>query len=359
MQRRPLAGSPWTRVGLTVASLVLTACDDRTRLVEAYSLTAVETAVACTEGDFSLEPATPSVMLVLDRSASMSSTLGSGTRWSTMVGALDVALPPVDQTMELGLFLFPAASSSGQECTVPDGPELWPATGQVSALLSRVRSSAMVGGTPTALALDAAAAALTSTRPRAMVLATDGLPNCNASLSTATCACPAGTSCVTAQRCIDDARTLERLATHADEGIPTWIIGIGDDVTSSAILDAMALAGGRPMSGAHHYAAATSPAALQAAFVTIRDELSSCTYTSPSVPDAAGAMVLTLDGVVVPEDASGTSGWTWSSRARGELVLRGAWCQRAIAAEAPVVRISVVCAEEPTDAGAQAVINPS
>jgi hypothetical protein len=188
-----------------------------------------------------------------------------------------------------------------------------------------------------------------------MVLATDGLPNCNAALSAASCACPTGTSCLSAQRCIDDARTLARLAAHAEAGIPTWIIGIGEDVTSTPILDAMALAGGRPSAGAHRYAAATSPAELQQAFITIRDELSSCVYTAPSVPDADGAMVLTLDGVPVPEDVSGTSGWTWSSRARGELALRGAWCAKAIASVAPVLKISVVCAEA-ADAGTRTYV---
>jgi hypothetical protein len=51
----------------------------------------------------------------------------------------------------------------------------------------------------------------------------------------------------------------------------------------------------------------------------------------------------------VPHDASGTDGWTWNSLERGELVLRGSWCRKAIAADQPVVRISVSCEplEEP------------
>ncbi len=337
------------RAVVAFASLALWACDDRTRLVEAYSVTDT-VLVACTEGDFTLEAATPEVMLVLDRSASMASSFGTGTRWSTLVGALEATLPAVDGTLELGLSVFPAASTSGVECGVPDAPVLWPAKGQVATLLSKVRSSTLVGGTPTALALDAAAAALTSTQPRAMVLATDGLPNCNAGLNPSTCACPAGQQCGLAQRCIDDARTLERLSTHANAGIPTWIIGIGSDVTSTSLLDAMALAGGRPTTGAHRYAAVASPAELQAAFVAIREELSSCSFTTTSVPDSSGAMQVKLDGVVVPQDASGVSGWTWIAQARGELALRGAWCLKAIAADHPVVRISVSCGVDQVEA---------
>jgi hypothetical protein len=322
------------------AGLSLLAGCDRTRLVPAYSLTEQ---VECIAGDFTLEAATPEVMLVLDRSGSMSSSFGSGTRWSTLEASLESVLPTVNEDIALGLALFPAAGASTAECRVADAPELWPATGQVTRLLTSLRSTSMVGGTPTAPALDLAASAFTSTRPRAMVLATDGLPNCNAALNPASCACPSGTTCTTAQRCIDDARTLERLSAHANAGIPTWVIGIGGDVTGSALLDAMAVAGGRPSSGTQRYVSAQSALELQSAFAQIRDELSSCVFTSPSVPDGDGTITVQLDGVFVPQDASGSNGWTWNSLERGELVLRGAWCSKAIAAHDPVVRISVTC----------------
>lgn len=327
--------------GWSLAALVLAVGCDRTRLVPAYAVTEQ---VECLAGDFTLTAATPEVMLVLDRSGSMSSAFGAGTRWSTLTSALEATLPATNEALAMGLTLFPAAGAG--ECRAPVAPELSPATGQVSALLSALRSTALVGGTPTADALDVAASGFSLTRPRAMVLATDGLPNCNASLSTASCACPSGTSCSSSQRCIDDARTLERLSAHADDGIPTWVIGIGDDVTGSALLDAMALAGGRPASGAHRYVSALSAAELQGAFSQLGDELSACVFTSPSVPDANGSITVMLDGVFVPQDASGTTGWAWSSVERGELVLRGAWCTKAIAASNPVVRVSVTCAPD-------------
>lgn len=315
-------------------AVLLTACD-RTRLVPAYQLAEQ---VECLDGDFTLTSSVPEVMLVLDRSGSMSSSFGNGTRWSTLVSALEVTLPSINETMALGLTLFPA-SGSAAECRAPVAPEFSPATQQVSALLSSVRTTTLVGGTPTAEALDVAAAGFTSTKPRAMVLATDGLPNCNASLNPTSCACPSGTTCTTSQRCIDDARTLERLSAHASDGIPTWVIGIGGDVTGTTLLDAMAVAGG----GAPHYVSALNASELQNAFASIRDELNSCVFTSPSAPDANGTITVMLDGVFVPQDASGTNGWTWTSQQRGELVLRGAWCSKAIAATNPVVRVSVTC----------------
>lgn len=319
--------------------VVLAGCHEDP-LVSAYSLEEEEAAVACTAGVFELTPVTPEVMLVLDRSQSMSASFGDGSRWSTVVSALEVALPSVDEEMALGLTLFPA---TGVECAAPASPELLPATRQVSALLSELRVSTLVGGTPTADALDVAAAGLIGSGPRAMVLATDGLPNCNSSLSTARCSCPSG-SCNSAVRCIDDARTLDRLSEWSNAGIPTWVIGIGGDVTGSALLDAMAVAGGRPAASSPKYLSALSVTELRDAFIAIRDELSACSFTSPSVPDAGGSIVVMLDGEAVPRDASGADGWTWSSETRGELSLRGSWCAKAIASGSGVLRVSVTCA---------------
>lgn len=328
-----------------LACSALTACHEPP-LVAAYSATE-ELAVACQDGDFTLEATTPEVMLVLDRSSSMANTFSAGTRWTNLVAALERALPAVNSQMALGLTLFPGAST-GQECAAPTAPELLPAVGQVSDILSKLRVSRLIGGTPTAEALDVAARQLDSAHPRALVLATDGLPNCNPGLNPATCACSLS-ACPTAYGCTDDARTLARLSAWTEAGIPTWVIGIGNDVAGNALLDAMALAGGRPNATSPRYVQALSTEALDAALAQLRDELTSCVFTASSVPDTAGTAVLSLDGVFVPYDASGVNGWSWSSQARGELALRGDWCRKAIAATDPVVRLSVSCGAEAAD----------
>lgn len=288
--------------------ILLSACD-RTQLVASYS---VSEALTCTAGEFTLEPVAPDVMLVLDRSKSMTTSFGSSTRWQTLVSALTTVLPPVDSEIAFGLYLFPSAS--GEQCAVSSTPELYPQVNQVTTLLTRLRTSAMAGGTPTSEALSAAASHLASDRPRAMVLATDGLPNC------------AG-----------DEATLNTLADLSNEGIPTWVIGIGDDINGDALLDAMAIAGARPPR-----ASANSASELEAAFTAIRDELSTCTFTSPSIPDDGGSIIVTLDGAIVPQDASGVSGWTWTSLERGELTLRGEWCSRS--SSTAQVKLTITCA---------------
>ncbi len=318
-------------------------------------LDASDASVACVPGTFPLAQAFPAVMFVIDRSQSMNQRFAGGSsRWSVLKQALATTLPPVDKTIALGALVFP--SVGGSVCAVPGAPDLLPARNNVSPLLSALGAQGPSGSTPTAAALDAAASALaslrTATAGRALVLATDGAPDCNAALNPATCRCVAGTRCNVAERCLDDARTVQTIARYAAQSIPTYVVGIQDSTSTSFsdVLDAMAVAGGRPRKGAQKYYAATSSAELDAAFVAIRGQVGACTFLSSSVPSAAGAITITLDGAVVPEDPSGTSGWHWVDKANGEIVLSADFCGAATASTGFTATVSC----EPPDASTDA-----
>ncbi|MFT3837720.1 MAG: hypothetical protein QM723_12075 [Myxococcaceae bacterium] len=325
-------------------------CNDRTRLVPAYS----EVGLTCEAGTFTLARASPSAMLVLDRSGSMANAFGNGTRWSTLAQTLAATLPQVASDLELGAYLFPAGDGAAQ-CSVPGAAALLPATGQSAELIALLDQTAPGGATPTADAVNAAAIALdtyaSQGKSLALVLATDGAPNCNPSLDLSSCTCPAQ-SCASALQCLDDARTESRVAAWAAQGIPTWVIGIATDDTSASVLDALAKAGGRPSGGAHDYYSASSTAELTEALSTIQSQLRSCAFTTPSVPSSSGSIVVTLDGAVVPFDASGADGWEWSALDRGELVLRGSWCARAEQSATATLIAAITCdADAGVDAG--------
>lgn len=356
------------------ALAVVASCGARTGLPAAKILIPEDAGadaapVGCTPGSFTLAKALPTVMFVLDRSGSMGFSFGStGTRWSVLSSGLAKALPSVDGRMQIGVLLFPdAASRRDLGCAISGAASLLPKTGNVKPLLNLMMSSTPAGGTPTAAALDGANKALLSVRSsrsaRAMVLATDGGPNCNGGLDPRTCACSdSAVGCrFNANQCLDQDRTVARLASYASQGVPTYVIGIGSD-TSEATLDAMAVAGGRPRSGAHRYYAATSEQELDAALVTIRDNVGACTYLTPSVPDAEGHLALTIDGKLVPFD--GANGWSWIDQSNGEIVLSGAACDRVTGAELNVVA-TVSCGEPdaasdaPTDGPGDGAIDAS
>ena len=306
--------------------------------------------VPCTPGRIALTPAVPVVMFVLDRSASMNTSFGAaGNRWQSLTAAFGQALPAADQTMQVGALVFPVGAG-GQSCSAPGGANLSPAIGNVPALLRLMRVTSPAGSTPTSDAMDSAAAAVRGIRAagtaRALVLATDGAPDCNTALDPRTCVCVSNTGC-TATRCLDDARTVDRIRALTASGLPTYVIGIQRESETAlvAALNAMAVAGGRPRTGAsQQYYPATSDAALQTALVTIRDQVKGCVFLTTSVPDAEGSFTLTLGDTPIVEDDS--NGWRWSNRANGELLLSGEACALAERQAAPALTAIVACTDK-------------
>jgi len=331
---------------LALVVLGLGACGRGTPLRVPYQPVdaGVDGGVPCIPGIVTLTRARATVLFVLDRSGSMRDPFGDTSRWGALERGLSQSLPAVDQTMAVGAYLFP--SSSG--CTVQVNANLLPATGNVTSLVNLLRSTSPNGGTPTADALQAAAAALSRVRAarsaRALVLATDGAPGCNRALNPLTCVCTTVGPCdLNPANCLDDVRTLERMTAITATGLPTWVIGIQDlsDTVFVDVLDRMAVAGGRPRATSPRFYPAASPAELEAALVAIRDQVGGCTFLTISVPDAQGDIRVRLNGVEVTEDPSGAQGWSWADRTNGELVFAGQACAQA--AQLAVVTAQVGC----------------
>jgi len=308
--------------------------------------------VSCTAGSVTMTRARPTVMFVLDRSRSMTIAISAGssqTRWQALGSALGAVLPQVTNAVNLGALLFPSATSGAQSCSVASKADLSPAVGNVAALTTLMNSTVPDGFTPTASAIDIAASAVLNVRAattaRALVLATDGAPDCNSALDFRTCRCANGVTgrqCGNAEQCLDDARTVNVISSYEARGLPTYVIGIQSegDTTFSEVLNAMADAGGRPKAGGGlRYYAASSEGDLNAALTAVRDLVGVCTYLTTSVPDPKGHIVLTVDGSALTPDQ-----WTWSNLNNGEVTLLGDACLTVAAEKAPVVVADVQCA---------------
>jgi hypothetical protein len=314
-----------------------------------------EGGIACVPGIIALTKAQPTIMFVIDRSGSMGRHFGNGqgTRWEILGSALSATLPSVDQAMAIGALIYPkGGQGNGATCAVPAAPDLAPATGHVSLLLTLMSFTSPGGSTPTAAAMDTAAALLVNVRAastaRALVLATDGGPDCNDALDPSTCRCVNGMqSCKgKSSRCLDDVRTEERIAAALAVGLPTYVIGIQDEGDDSLtdVLDAMADAGGRPkLDGGQHYYAARSEGELTSALAVIRDQVGACVYLASSVPDPQGSITVSLGGVTIPYDPAGIEGWSWADQSNGEIVLAGSACVAATAAGHAGLQATVGC----------------
>ena len=317
--------------------------------------------VACTDGTIPLVRADPTLMFVVDRSGSMGGHLGmsngQASRWSILTDALSSTLPPVDASMAIGALLYPSQNDlvGHMTCAVAGVPDLLPAKGNVGPLLLLMSQTMPGGATPTADAIQVAAGALIGVRAastaRALVLATDGGPNCNLALDSSVCRCANATQSCQGKpnMCLDDARTVKEIADIEATGLPTYVIGIQDegDDSFTDVLNAMADAGGRAKAdGVLHYYAARSAVELNEALSAIRDQVGACTFLTTSVPDTKGTIVMRLNGAIVPYDAAGLEGWTWANKSNGEVALRGAVCAAAAASAAATLTAVVTCGGE-------------
>lgn len=308
--------------------------------------------ILCIEGSLGLIPAQPVVTLVVDRSNSMNQRFaaGSATKWNALKAALRTSLPPWNQAFELGLHIFPISSRAS--CDVSAGPTIAPALGNVDAIITTLNQTGPGGATPTALAVESAAAALsglrTASTAKALILATDGAPDCSFTLDPATCTCLGTTNRCTQSRCLDDARTIERIAAAGAMGIPTWVIGIQSDEDSLFIdtLNRMAVAGGRPQSGTQRFFSARSESELETAFTLIGQQVGDCHYLTASVPDLGGSIEVDLNGEFIGYDVALQDGWAWVDSGNGELALYGTACERAKAAAQGDLTVVVRCSAQ-------------
>lgn len=332
--------------------------DDRASLPDV-----VEEPVGCVPGTFGLTPATSQLMFVLDRSRSMTYRLDSNvaappgvtSRWTALRDALDQAISPFSGQIAMGARFYPvvnATETSPGACQQdPPSVAIAPALNNAESILRVFIDTQPIGGTPTAIAL-ALAAAQTSQRravARAIVVATDGAPNCNAALDPNACVCTApspGGPCAAGSpddgsNCLDDVHTVNVVRQiYEERKVPVFVVGIGVTSSFATTLDAMAIAGGRPRGLSPHYYPAETPAELAAAFTVVRDSVAKCSYVTPSAPLDPNLIDVTIDGKTVPRDPTHLDGWDWIDQEYGQLQLFGSACA---AANAQNVDSTVVC----------------
>lgn len=300
----------------------------------------------CMNSDFAPEPVVPAVMLVVDRSGSMQFDLAGNTgglfgqpltgprRWDVLRASLDKSLRRFDQSVAFGLVLFPDDDS----CTVSSAIAVQPAAGNANAVLGQFAREPN-GGTPTFDAVNSASGQLAELRAQALVLITDGDPNCNPLLNRNTCDCTGPTLgtppvCGEAEACRDETRAVSSvLRARLDCGVVTYVVGVGSNSTTVVqTLDNLAIAGGVPL-----YSGATE-AELSEALLAISTRLTRCTWSTRTQLTAGDQVEVTVGGQLVPK---GSSGWDWVDPATGDFSLRGVWCERA--ADGEEVQVKLIC----------------
>ncbi len=303
------------------------------------------------------------MLLVIDKSGSMTDSLGNEDKWTAMKSALAASLARVGDEMNFGLELFPYSRSltipevgCEPNCfDLPDGDAailvpLRPGTDVTGEISAELEATKPGGGTPTAKALRSAfdyftqGAGASVAGNNYVLLATDGGPNGNSSLTceAATCTtnldgqCDEGNCCSfdnTHDQCLDDTSVIDALEALHDAGIPTFVVGLPGTDQYAAYLDEFADAGGVPNSGATKYYAVAQSQGVQGltdVFNTITTQLvRSCDIPLSEPPTKSSLVNVAIDcDVVAPMSADG-SGWHLDDpNAPTEVILEGPVCDR-------------------------------
>jgi len=182
----------------------------------------------CEGIDFPVAGHPPSVMVVLDRSASMAYITVDA--WFNVVQAISDITQQMDYQIRFGLYLFPGEDGCEPSGDQPDVFVSDSSGDQIAEILDVTYADGW--GTPTAKALQKASeylVGLDDESEKIVILATDGAPNCSAdpTMSCDTCVYTAE-DCLTPMACLDDLGTYSKVTEYHDNwGVDTYVIGMG------------------------------------------------------------------------------------------------------------------------------------
>jgi hypothetical protein len=282
----------------------------------------------------------PRILLVVDRSGSMDFDAAgfNGSKWDAAVDTLSQVATQLETSTELGLMYFPEGGGD-QSCTGGSYLDVPIALNQGDAISSSLNDNGPSGGTPTAPTLLAASSLLNGLPAaggqRAVVLVTDGGPNCNGSLDGYTCRCVSSDpdDCLDNNggqyNCLDDANTLNAASVINSQGFPVFVLGLPGTESFTDVLQGMAVAG-----GTNNYYSADSAATLASSLEDIAVRVGSCRFDLPSTarPDE---VTVSIGGAPVGRDATRVNGWDLVDVDTFELF--GTACQQAITSGQDVV----------------------
>jgi hypothetical protein len=299
----------------------------------------------------------PNLYFLIDRSASMGDELPNApyNKYKMARKVLGELLNVIGHRVRYGASIFPLETDGcgpGQEVFPPTVGGLPSCDGTfdptLSAFLKNFGYFAPDGATPTSAAIHALRSELVGlTGDTYLVLITDGAPNCNLDASCAPAGCipnieglslghnectaafnccdPANAGPDAGGNCVDSDATTHEIKWLADQGIPTYVVGMPGAEPYAAVLDRLAKAGGTARDDDTAYYAVSDESELETALYAIGTGIAiRCTIDLDTPPDDPARVNVYFDGELVPADPD--NGWSWDSDTR--IRVNGEACSR-------------------------------
>jgi hypothetical protein len=265
----------------------------------------------CKGQSYSAQNVPANVLIVLDRSGSMTETVGGQTKWSIAVAAVQNLLTSQAGKIFFGLAAYPGADrncTTGGQCgagnvIVDVSPT---STQDISSFLTGARTCTTAFHTPlgaTLTALKGYTGLQDSARANYVLVLTDGKENCGGDPPTAAAALLAQTV-----------------------PVKTFAVGFGGQVDANE-LNNVAQKGGTPRAGGPpYYYVASDAASLAAAFATIAGQVLSCIYTLSEKPKDPSQLYVYQSKQAVARDTTHANGWDYDANT-SQLTFYGPPCQ--------------------------------
>ena len=296
--------------------------------------------LACDSPTNLVQPIPPDVLVVLDKSGSMdnqadgtscSGGCGASSKWAQVTNAINKVVGQTQANVNWGMKLF-ATSIDG--CDVSTGVEVAVGPMNGAAISTLIMENSPGSRTPTQQAEAAGAAylaTLTDKRPKYLLLATDGLPNCGPNAAS-----PTDDNSMGAEQAVVAARAA---------GFPTFVIGIGQTM-AEATLTRLALQGGVPqVGGATAFYQVSDTTQLVTALGTILGSVT-CVFDLPAptqTRETTSNIAVFVNGTAFPQDTGHASGWDYHGAEMKQIQIYGPTCDGLMGGKVASVSVQFIC----------------
>jgi hypothetical protein len=300
---------------------------------------------SCGRSQFPVQQRPADVLLVLDRSASMTEN-STPTKWAIVTPSLVDVVNATANSLWWGLKVFPVGNDS--QCTqgtYPSGEVVEIAANNAAAMVAGINGVQPTGnGTPTSDAINEASKYLQTLQdgnPKFILLATDGEPSCNGMTGSVDTA-GAKTAAISA------------ISTAAKAGFHTFVVGVQTAKESASdTLNQMAVAGQEwvpnPNPIATRYYMATTADQLVNAFNSITAVVKTCLFPLTQTPPDPAHVNVFIDsgGNATQIIFDPANGWSFTGSDMLTIQLSGTACAQVTSSGAGAVRVIFGCKNDP------------
>ena len=266
----------------------------------------------------------PDILILMDKSGSM-----EGSKYTQTVAAVTNAVTtPAAAQIQWGLVFFP----NNGDCGVGAAPDVEIGPDGASQIPGVLTSTSPGGNTPAYKAVELAIQyynLLVDDRPHYILIATDGMPNCEGDAIPRMVTCTDDTQCLATEYCEPAPAPLnglcmprpkdmaiDAIALALQYGIKTYVVGMDIDTGVAETLNRMAAAGGTARAGDPQYYPVSDQASLEQALASISMQIISCTFALDQAPPQPQYIGVTVGAESVARDPTRTDGWDVDAEAR-------------------------------------------